>query len=263
MALGADERTVASEMSAGSVPERRRELQIKMTIPVRISGVDGDGNPFEEDVTATKVRGSGALLLGVERRTRCGDLIGITYKGTTAQFTIVWIQDFGSKRKFKLAVRRLEGESCAWQELLSPRNAGLPTARTVGTEATKLSEGHGETQESGTGRPEETYRYNRRWRRHKVDVPIRVIVHGTSKTSLFDGRGNELSEGGMALTAGVELRPGDVVDVEFTPPYSGAPIRHRGIVRNRTGYRYGIEFLSGSHRDAEQTERLLTMMTST
>lgn len=61
-------------------------------------------------------------------------------------------------------------------------------------------------------------------------------------SSLFDGRGNELSEGGMALTAGVELRLGDLVDIEFTPPYSGSPLRHRGIVRNRTGYRYGIEF---------------------
>ena len=67
----------------------------------------------------------------------------------------------------------------------------------------------------------------------------------------------------MALTAGVELIPGDTVDIEFTPPYSGLPIRHTGIVRNRTGYRYGVEFLSDSSEDVEQTERLLDMLTST
>lgn len=61
----------------------------------------------------------------------------------------------------------------------------------------------------------------RRWPRHHLDVPIRVIVHRESKTSVFPGRGNELSEGGMALTAGVELRPGDETEIEFIPPYSG------------------------------------------
>jgi hypothetical protein len=33
------------------------------------------------------------------------------------------------------------------------------------------------------------------------------------------------------------------VALEFTPPYAGPPIRVRGTVRNRAGYRYGVEFL--------------------
>ena len=70
----------------------------------------------------------------------------------------------------------------------------------------------------------------RRWRRHHLDVPIRVIVHRAEKTSVFVGRGNELSEGGLALTAGVELKIGDAAEIEFTPPYSGGPIRIRGVV---------------------------------
>jgi hypothetical protein len=57
----------------------------------------------------------------------------------------------------------------------------------------------------------------RRYKRHSIDVPIRVIVHRTSKTTVFMARGHELSEGGMALTAGVELKPGDETEVEFTP----------------------------------------------
>jgi hypothetical protein len=103
-----------------------------------------------------------------------------------------------------------------------------------------------------------TFANLRRWKRYKLDVPIRVIIHGPTKTSLFDGRGNELSEGGMALTAGVELRSGDEVEIEFTPP-SGSPIRVRGKVCNRTGYRYGIEFLTGCSQDAERTDRLRQM----
>jgi PilZ domain len=101
---------------------------------------------------------------------------------------------------------------------------------------------------------------HRRWPRDSLDVPIRVIVHNASKTRVFVGRGNELREGGLSLTAGVELNPGDEAEVEFTPPYSGLPIRIRGIVRNRKGYRYGVEFLAGSDREAEQVDHLRTML---
>jgi hypothetical protein len=100
----------------------------------------------------------------------------------------------------------------------------------------------------------------RRWVRHKIDVPIRVIVNRSRKTSVVPGRGNELSDGGMALTAGVELNPGDEAAVEFTPPYSGLPIRIRGLIRNRCGYRYGVEFLTANDQEAEEADRLRSML---
>lgn len=93
---------------------------------------------------------------------------------------------------------------------------------------------------------------NRRWQRYKVNVPIRVIVSRAMKASIFDGRGTSLSEGGMALFAGAELRPGDQVAVEFTPPFSTPPIRVDARICNRTGYHYGVEFLAvdNSQRDS-------------
>jgi PilZ domain len=105
-----------------------------------------------------------------------------------------------------------------------------------------------------------TEKRNRRWPRLHLDVPIRVIVHRVDKTRVIVGRGNELSEGGLAVTAGVEMKPGDEAEIEFTPPYSGLPIRIRGVVRNRKGYRYGVEFLAGSDREAEQVDQLRTML---
>ena len=106
----------------------------------------------------------------------------------------------------------------------------------------------------------ETDRKTRRWPRLHLDVPIRVIVHGSSKTSVIVGRGNELNEGGMAVTAGVELRLGDQTEIEFTPPYSGLPIRIRGVVRNRKGYRYGMEFVAEGRHESEQVDRWRTML---
>jgi hypothetical protein len=77
---------------------------------------------------------------------------------------------------------------------------------------------------------------------------------------LYDGRGNELNEGGMAVTTGVELKVGREVAVEFTPPFTVVPIRVRGIVRNRTGYRYGLEFVTANAEETEQVTHLRSLL---
>jgi hypothetical protein len=101
---------------------------------------------------------------------------------------------------------------------------------------------------------------SRRWPRHRLDIPIRVIVQTPERTKLYDGRGNELNEGGMAVTAGVELEVGREVSVEFTPAYTGVPIRVRGVVRNRTGYRYGVEFATKNGEELDQVTRLRSLL---
>lgn len=109
------------------------------------------------------------------------------------------------------------------------------------------------------GKPD-TSVHTRRWQRCRLDIPIRIIIRNSDATKIYDGRGNEISEGGMAVTAGVELKPGEDVAIEFTPPYAGDPIRVRGTVRNRTGYRYGVEFVSESAEETEQLNRLRPML---
>ena len=83
------------------------------------------------------------------------------------------------------------------------------------------------------------------------------------KATIIDGRGTSLSEGGMAMFAGAELKPGDQVAVEFTPPYSAPPIRVEAKVCNREGYNYGVEFLtdnSTQKQDAAQLRRHLSSL---
>ena len=80
----------------------------------------------------------------------------------------------------------------------------------------------------------------RRWLRFKLNVPVRVISQKESKTVITPARGTELNGGGLAVFAGVELSIDDVVEVEFTPPYSGEPIRVTCNVRNRQEYTGGV-----------------------
>jgi hypothetical protein len=110
--------------------------------------------------------------------------------------------------------------------------------------------------------PQQGYATARRFPRYKVDVPVRVITQGLTKVTIVQGRGAELNVGGMAVFAGTELSTGAQVIVEFTPPYSGQPIRVRCFVRNRAGYRYGVEFITESDDDYENVNRIETILRS-
>ncbi|HVP44315.1 MAG TPA: PilZ domain-containing protein [Terriglobales bacterium] len=107
---------------------------------------------------------------------------------------------------------------------------------------------------------ESMYEALRRWPRYKLEVPLRIVAHKGGKTAIVQGRGNELNEGGMAIFAGIELALTEEIAVEFTPPYSGDPIRVRAIVRNRKGYSYGVEFLTRTIDDHQNVDQIRTVL---
>lgn len=81
----------------------------------------------------------------------------------------------------------------------------------------------------------------RRWPRVPVDIPVRVVTSKGFSTTVVEGRGTELSEGGMVLYAGILLNPGDLLEIELDTPN---PARLTAIVRSRTGFCFGLEFIT-------------------
>jgi hypothetical protein len=100
----------------------------------------------------------------------------------------------------------------------------------------------------------------RRWQRYRLNLPIRLVVPREDSTRISEGRAADVSEGGMLVFAGIELKTDDRVFIEFTPPYSSTPLRAPGVVRHRRGYNYGIEFMDETRADQEQTEKLRNML---
>ncbi len=100
----------------------------------------------------------------------------------------------------------------------------------------------------------------RRWQRYRLNLPIRLIVARDENTRISEARANDISDGGMLVFAGIELRADDKVFVEFTPPYSSGPVRAPGVIRHRRGYYYGVEFLGASPEDKEQTDRFRNLL---
>lgn len=93
-------------------------------------------------------------------------------------------------------------------------------------------------------------------------MPIRVIVRDVTKTTIVSGRAFSLSDGGMGMFAGTELNLGDQMAVEFTPPYSSPPIRVQGKICNRTGYNYGVEFVTESNNQKQDVAALCQHLSS-
>jgi PilZ domain len=108
--------------------------------------------------------------------------------------------------------------------------------------------------------PDPGYPNVRRWPRFKLDVPIRLIATKRDKLLIVQGRGNELNEGGMSVFGGMELNVEEIVSVEFTPPYSGQPIRVRARVVDRQGYNYGVTFLLETEDDLENVSQLRAVL---
>jgi PilZ domain len=106
------------------------------------------------------------------------------------------------------------------------------------------------------------YPIARRWPRYKLTMPVRVVLPHTYDTRLIYGRGTELNEGGLAVFAAVELDVGQQVEVEFTPPYSGHPVRVRTIIRNRKGYFYGLEFHVTTPQEAEHVAHVRSILSA-
>jgi hypothetical protein len=81
----------------------------------------------------------------------------------------------------------------------------------------------------------------RRWPRYHVHLPVLIAVNPKTPNIVVPGLISELSRSGMQIYGGVIRQPGDEVEIEFETS-GGGIARITGIVRNRTGFCFGIEF---------------------
>jgi hypothetical protein len=89
----------------------------------------------------------------------------------------------------------------------------------------------------------------RRWPRHPVKLPVRIITANDISEITVPGLTTEISRCGMALYGGVPLLPGDLMQVEFQ---TSTRLRVAASIRDRNGYCFGLEFLGLLPGDSEQ-----------
>jgi len=103
-----------------------------------------------------------------------------------------------------------------------------------------------------TSRERHHVQSTRRWPRHQVDLPVRIIALRGILTTPVPARGSQISRAGMALRAPVALKPGDLMQLQFP---TSTPSHVTAVVRNRTGECLGLEFLTQLPPDNEARDR--------
>jgi c-di-GMP-binding flagellar brake protein YcgR len=91
----------------------------------------------------------------------------------------------------------------------------------------------------------------RRWPRFKVSLSMQLVLQGPAGIEYMCAHGRDISEGGMAVYVPTELNIGDSATLELTVPYSQEKLQIKAFVRNREGFRYGVEFIDLGQRERD------------
>ena len=103
---------------------------------------------------------------------------------------------------------------------------------------------HVNPQESGSGRLSE---------RVGLDISVRVV---TETGTISFGRSHDVSCKGMSLYFATELEVGDSIRVRFTLPNSRLALDLKAVIRNRVGFRYGIQFSEATAAELDEIARV-------
>ena len=98
----------------------------------------------------------------------------------------------------------------------------------------------------------------RRWRRLHFTVPVRVTPDQSRHNTVIDSCGCQINPGGISFFADTDLPIGDEVEITLTD----YRLTLRGVIRDRTGDRYGVEFLAMRAEEKEQLRLFREILSS-
>jgi hypothetical protein len=99
--------------------DRRRNPRVSARLPVRIWGMDVYSRPFMQLATAMNISRNGALIQGMRRQVRPGEILEVQLGHEKAQFRVTWVGKLGSRKDGEIGVQMLPSEPCIWDVNLS------------------------------------------------------------------------------------------------------------------------------------------------
>lgn len=79
-----------------------------------VTARDKDGELFTQEVVATRTSMSGALLIGISRNVRQGDVISVQCSGRKVRFKVIWVRNSDAGGLGQVAVQRCGPEHVPW-----------------------------------------------------------------------------------------------------------------------------------------------------
>jgi hypothetical protein len=95
--------------------------------------------------------------------------------------------------------------------------------------------------------------------RYPVEMPVELRLNAEDPDAIF-GRALDLCEHGLGLLAACDLAIGQRIDIDFTIPQVGQRFGFPAEVRNRNGYRYGLQFKERAGYQPATFAEILTIL---
>ncbi len=101
----------------------------------------------------------------------------------------------------------------------------------------------------------------RRWTRYEIDCRVKIVCSREGQKQVNYGRAQDMSFGGMMLTAPFKFHEGERVELEFLPPNMSDVLRLTGVIRQQSGsYSFGVEFRDVTEDQRRMIKRLFEVL---
>lgn len=215
----------ASDASASSMVTRNQNRK-EVTLSVRIYGTDVNGRVFSETVSTVNVSFEGAMLRGVYRPIRPGEVIGLTYGNHKARFRVQWVGQPGSGQEGRIGVKNVVPGNCVW-------DVALPESRN-----------------GGQGK---TFTIARQHKRLKCSNSVELRPFGQPPVWSKVG---DVSEGGCFVEMMIPLQPGTRMRISLW--LKDNKVTAEGVVvHSRPASGVGVRFTEMSRQDSDQLREFL------
>lgn len=94
--------------------DRRRKPRVMAFLPVRVWGVDAHSLPFSQLARARNISGGGAVIHGLGRQVKPGEVLEVQTDEGKAQFRVVWVGRTGGRSAGEIGVQCLPSEPDIW-----------------------------------------------------------------------------------------------------------------------------------------------------
>ena len=90
--------------------DRRRNPRVSLLLPVQVWGLDATSLPFTQSAIVTNISSSGAVVHGIRRSVRPGEILDVQLGQEKVRFRVVWTGKAGMRREGEVGLERLPFE---------------------------------------------------------------------------------------------------------------------------------------------------------
>ncbi len=94
--------------------DRRRNPRVTACLPVRIWGVDAHDLPFMQLASVKNLSSTGAVVQGLRRQIKPGEILEMQLDDEKAQFRVIWTATQGDGMAGEIGLQSLASEPCLW-----------------------------------------------------------------------------------------------------------------------------------------------------